>query len=349
MLTTSTHEGAVTEPSSADRETRMIKKSSAHALVRALARYGTPGAMLLLIIIFTAMEGTSFFAMQNLTNVLVSSVIGVVVGLGLTFVLMVGEFDLSIGYNASLAGVLVAGHYAGGPVHKVAVILVILAIGVAIGVLNGLIVTKLGVNALVATLGVGSLAVGANYWITVGAPLTLQEDGRDLVNVYLNSMGPIAWPIVIMAIVILGTWFFQNRTTRGLEIRAVGGNRTAAELSGIPGHRVITLSFVISGVLAAAGGILLTANVGSGQATGGDGLLLTSFAACFLGSVALRDGEFHVVGTVLGVLTIAIGANGLAIHGVNASVQYLFQGALLIAAVGMSTASRRIATGLRTT
>jgi ribose transport system permease protein len=112
---------------------------------------------------------------------------------------------------------------------------------------------------------------------------------------------------------------------------------------------VVILSFVISGVMGAAGGILITANVGSGEVAGGNGFLLSSFAACFLGSVALRDGEFHVLGTLLGVLTIAIGTNGLSLFGVNSSVQYLFQGALLIAAVGTNTAARRLAVGRRAT
>jgi ribose transport system permease protein len=347
MSSSSTLESAPAHPPENGRGSATNAHRTMVALVQAMAKFGTPAVMVLLIIIFTIMEGDSFFAWQNLTNVLVQSAIGVVIGLGLTFVLIAGEFDLSVGYNASLAGVLVAGHYEGSPVHKVLVLLVVLLVGVIIGVANGLIVTKLGVNALVATLGVGSLVIGTNYWVTGGAPLTLKPTGTDLVQLYVNDLWGIAWPILIVAAVFVATWLFQNKTTRGLEIRAVGGNRVAAELSGIRVHRVLILSFVISGLLAAGGGILLTANVGSGIATGGDAFLLSSFAACFLGSVALRDGEFHVVGTLLGVLTIAIGANGLAIHGVNASAQYLFQGALLIAAVGMSTASRRLATGRR--
>lgn len=347
MSSNRTSESTPTAPVDYDQNSATNARRPIVALVQAMARFGTPAVMVLLIMIFTIMEGDSFFAWQNLTNVLVQSAIGVVIALGLTFVLIAGEFDLSVGYNASLVGILVAGHYGGSAIHKVLVLLLVLLVGVVIGLANGLIVTKLGVNALVATLGVGSLAIGTNYWVTGGAPLTLQPSGSSLVQIYVSDLWGIAWPILIMAAVFVVTWLFQNKTTRGLEIRAVGGNRIAAELSGIRVDRVLILSFVISGLLAAGGGILLTANVGSGIATGGDSFLLSSFAACFLGSVALRDGEFHVLGTLLGVLTINIGGNGLAIHGVNASAQYLFQGALLIAAVGMSTASRRLATGRR--
>jgi ribose transport system permease protein len=338
------------EPPYAEDVIRPVGRATrAQTSIRLLGRYGTPGVMVLLIILFSALEGSSFFAFQNLTNVLVQSTIGVIIGLGLTFVLIAGEFDLSVGYTASLAGVLVAVNYDGSPARKVGVILGILAIGVLIGVINGLIVTKLGVTALVATLGVGSLLVGINYWISGGAPSTLPARGRDLANVYVYSLGPVAWPILFMFIAVVAMWLLQNRTTLGLEFQAVGGNRTAAVLSGIRVDRVVILSFVISGVMGAAGGILITANVGSGEVAGGNGFLLSSFAACFLGSVALRDGEFHVLGTLLGVLTIAIGTNGLSLFGVNSSVQYLFQGALLIAAVGTNTAARRLAVGRRAT
>ena len=125
----------------------------------------------------------------------------------------------------------------------------------------------------------------------------------------------------------------------------MGGNRTAARFSGIRVDRVVIAGFVLCGALAALGGVLITANIGSGQVTGGDGFLLGSYAAAFLGSAALRDGEFHVLGTVLGVVTIAVGDNGLAIYGVGASAQFVFEGALLVGAVGMSTAARRSGAG----
>ncbi|TFD61498.1 ABC transporter permease [Cryobacterium suzukii] len=328
----------------ADRDAR---DSAGRRAVRLIGRYGTPGVFVLLLIVFGILEGGMFFSVSNFVNVLVQSVIPIVIALGLTIILLVGEFDLSIGYNASLAGVLTASLYSGPLIQKVLVLLLVIAVGALIGFLNGIIVTKLGVNALVATLGVGSLVVGANYLVTRGSPLTLKSDGTELTNVFLSGIGPVPWVIIIAAAVAVVMWLVLNRTTLGLEIKAVGGNRVASELSGIRAHRVIIMSFMIGGAFAAIGGILLTANVGSGQVVGGDGYLLSSFAACFLGSAVLRDGEFHTVGTVVGVLTITIGFNGLAIYGVGASAQFFFQGALLIAAVGMSTAARRIIMGRR--
>ena len=329
--------------------TAEVRVTGRQRVVQLLGRYGTPAVLLVLIVIFTVLEGSRFFDVSNLRNVLVQSTISIVIALGLTFVLIAGEFDMSIGYTASFCGMLTATHFAGSLGARLGVLVVIVLVGAGVGLVNGLVVAKLGVNALVGTLGVGSLVVGLNYLITKGVPISLKPSGVGLVDTYLDGLGPIPWPIIIAIVVAVVTWLLANRTTYGLELRAVGGNRVAAALSGIRIHRVMIVAFMISGALAAVGGILLTANVGSGQVTGGDSYLLSSFAACFLGSAALRDGEFHVVGTVLGVLTISIVDNGLAIRGVTNSAEYLVQGGLLIAAVGTSTAARRVNAGRRAT
>jgi ribose transport system permease protein len=318
--------------------------------IRVVSFFGTYGTLVVLggmIVFFSIVLGTDFLDINNFRNILVQSTIGVVIGLGLTVVLMVGEFDLSVGYTASLAGVATAALFLGGIPNKLLAVVLVLAIGAVIGFVNGFIVTKLGVNALVATLGVGSLVLGINYLVTEGTPQSLAESGRDLTQIYLGYVGPVPWAIILLAVVVVGMWLLMNKTTFGLEVQAVGGNRTAAELSGIRVQRVVILAFVIGATLAALGGILITANVGSGQSNGGEGFLLSSFAAAFLGSAALRNGEFHVLGTVIGVLTVAVGVNGMSILGVTTAGSFLFQGALLIGAVAMSTAARRMVSGRR--
>ncbi|MFD2349530.1 ABC transporter permease [Nonomuraea ferruginea] len=316
--------------------------------VKFLGRYGTLLVLILLVLVFSFLDGSRFLSFTNFQNILLQSTISVVIALGLTVVLVVGEFDLSIGYTASLAE---RAH--GGPVRGLrrgansAPSGWSSPWGALVGLVNGLIVTKLGVNALVGTLGIGSVVMGATYIVTAGVPQSLDASGMDLIQVYLGKLGPIPWPIVILFAVAGVLWLLLNRTSLGLEWQAVGGNRTAAELSGIRVHRVVIFAFVVCGVLAASRGVLITANVGSGQIAGGQGYLLSSFAAAFLGSACLRDGEFHVVGTVIGVVTVAVGFNGMAIHGVSTSAQFIFQGLLLIAAVGMSTSARRMVSGRR--
>jgi ribose transport system permease protein len=143
-----------------------------------------------------------------------------------------------------------------------------------------------------------------------------------------------------MAVVLLFLWVLVERTSIGQAIQAVGGNPAAARLSGINVDGIKILGFVASGVCAALTGILLASALGSGTTSAADSYLLTAFAAVFLGSATLRDGEFHVFGTFVGVLIIAVGFNGLAIFGAPTFYQFVFQGAILIVAVGLSSLGR---------
>jgi ribose transport system permease protein len=138
-------------------------------------------------------------------------------------------------------------------------------------------------------------------------------------------------------------WVLVERTSIGQSIQAVGGNPLAARFSGIRVDRIKIMGFMVAGVCAAITGILLASALGSGTTSAADSYLLTAFAAVFLGSATLRDGEFHIIGTLFGGLIIAIGFNGLAIFGAPTFYQYVFQGAILILAVGLSSLGRRYA------
>ncbi|HYA74559.1 MAG TPA: ABC transporter permease, partial [Roseiarcus sp.] len=220
---------------------------------------------------------------------------------------------------------------------------IVLVAGGMIGLVNGLIVTKIRVNSVIATLGVGTILTGLAFAYSAGVPIVagvpesfLQISlGRWLFGVPNN--------IVIMACVLGALWLLVERTSLGQEIQAVGGNPAAARLSGIDVDRIKILGFVISGVCAALTGILLASRLGSGTASAADSYLLTAFAAVFLGSATLRDGEFHIFGTLIGTLIIAFGFNGLNIFGAPTFSQYVLQGAILIVAVGLSSLGRSIA------
>jgi ribose transport system permease protein len=216
------------------------------------------------------------------------------------------------------------------------------AVGIAAGLINGLLVTQLGVNALIATLGTGTVIIGLNYAYTNGMPITL-VDNSSFVNLALGKIAGIPNPIIFMAVAVVLLWLLLNRTVLGQQMQAVGGNAEAARLSGVPVERVRIWAFVIAGLAAAVAGVLLSSRVGSGQITAGDGYLLNAFAAVFLGSAALRDGEFHILGTLIGVMTVGFGFNGLAILGAPTFFQYIFSGGLLIVAVALSTVARRYA------
>jgi ribose transport system permease protein len=305
-----------------------------------IAKYGTIIGMFLMIVVFSIAAPSYFFTFSNFVNILnQSSLTGIIAG-GLTVAVIVGELDLSIGFSASFAGVLVTGLMAYQKLSVLVAIGVVLAIGIVLGVVNGLIVAKLRVNSVIATLGTGSIIVGINYAYSTGTPIATGVPDAFL-DIALGTFFGIPNNIVIMAVVLICLWLLINRSELGQRIQAIGGNIEAARLSGIRVDRVKIFAFIVSAVCAAITGILLSSLIGSGTTTAADAYLLNAFAAVFLGSATLKDGEFHIPGTLVGVLIIGIGFNGLAIFGAPTFYQYLFQGAILIAAVALSTVARR--------
>jgi ribose transport system permease protein len=304
-----------------------------------LGRYGALLVLAGLIIAVSVAEPSTFPTSSNLINVLNQSALTAIIAMGLTLPLIAGEFDLSIGYVASLCGVisteLMAHGWAIPPAFAVGV-----AAGATIGLINGLIVTRIGVNAMVATLGVGTIAVGINYAIAAGVPVALNNP-VPFINLTLGKFLGIPYPVYVMAGIALLLWVLVNRTVLGQSMQAVGGNPVAARICGLRVDRARLAVFVIAGICAAVTGVLLASRTGSAAVDGGDSYLLSAFAACFFGSAVLRDGQFHIVGTLVGVITVAIGFNAMALIGMSTYWQYLFQGGLLILGVGVGTLARR--------
>lgn len=308
-----------------------------------LAKYGTIVGLLAMIGVFSALAPAAFPTLSNGINVLNQAALALIIAGGLTVAVIVGELDLSIGFAASFEGVLVTGLMARG-VAPVLAIPAVLACGALLGLVNGLIVTKVGVNSVIATLGTGTIVVGLNFAYSSGAPIANGVPDSFL-DIALGRLWGIPHDVLIMAAIIVLLWVLVERTSIGQSIQAVGGNPVAARFSGIRVDRVKIIGFVVAGVCAAVTGILLASSLGSGTTSAADSYLLTAFAAVFLGSATLRDGEFHIVGTLFGGLIIAIGFNGLAIFGAPTFYQYVFQGAILILAVGLSSLGRRYANG----
>jgi ribose transport system permease protein len=310
-------------------------------LLLALSRYGTLVGLLIMFLAFTIRAPHQFLTVPNLLNILNQSSLTAIIAAGLTMTLVVGQFDLSIGYTASFAGLLVVGFIAKNDIPLVAAILLVLLVGTTIGTVNGLLVTKARINAVIATLGVGTTLTGfgfaySRFPIAQGVPASFTD-------IALGKLFGIPNPIIIMAVVLAVLWVILNKTDLGQKMQAVGGNAEAARLSGIRVDRVKIFAFATAGLCAALTGALLSSLLGSGTLAAADGYLLDAFAAVFLGSATLRDGEFHIVGTLVGVLIIAVGFNGLSIFGAPTYFQPIFKGAILVLAVGLSTLARRYA------
>ncbi len=314
----------------------------AKAALGFFARYGTIIGLVAMIVAFSAVSPRAFPTVSNFTNVLNQASLAMIIAAGLTLAVVVGELDLSIGFAASLHGILVTGLIVSNKLPIPLAILIVLAVGAVIGLINGLIVTKIKVNSVIATLGVGTILTGLAFAYSAGVPIVAGVPEAFLQLSLGRWLFSMPNNIVIMAIVLGGLWLLVERTPLGQEIQAVGGNPAAARLSGINVDRIKILGFVISGVCAALTGVLLASRLGSGTTSAADGYLLTAFAAVFLGSATLRDGEFHVLGTLIGALIIAFGFNGLNIFGAPTFSQFILQGTILIVAVGLSSLGRAI-------
>ncbi|BDI22458.1 ABC transporter permease [Herbiconiux sp. L3-i23] len=340
-MTTTLPDPASTNPAATEGSLTPHSRRGRLALT-IVSKYGTLIAMAIMLIIFgLAVPNGAFLSPTNLLSIVNQSALTAIIACGLTLVLVVGEFDLSVGYAASLAGVLVTGLVANQGLPLIIAVLVTIAIGGGIGGVNGILVTKARVNAVVATLGVGTILTGLAFGYTAGSPII--DVPREFSYITLARFLGIQNPIWFMAIVVALLWLILNRTATGQRIQAVGANKSAARLAGIRTDRSKITAFVIAGVCAAITGILLASLLGSGTVGAADGYLMDSFAAVFLGSATLRDGEFHILGTLVGVLVVSVGFNGLSLLGTPTFWQYVFKGGILVLAVALSTIARRYA------
>ncbi len=299
------------------------------------SRYGTVFAALLIFVGFSLFS-PRFLTVNNLTNVLVQISALTVVACGLTVAVVSGEFDLSIGEVAGLSSILVAGLlvWSGQPVY-LAIPISILA-GVGIGIVNGFLVTKLRIPSLIATLGMGPIALGLNYSYSGGDSIYAQMPDAFY---YLSTgrlFGFLPVPVLIAVVVVIVANTLITRTRYGRATVATGTNIVAARLSGINVNRCRQIALVISATGAAVAGIMLTARLGTGQPGAGEPYLMDALTAVFIGMTAFRPGRASIAGTVIGVFIIGMLDNGLNLLGAPFYLQNIVRGVVMIAAVALA-------------
>jgi ribose transport system permease protein len=313
-------------------------------LMRLLGTYGTIIVLASMLLIFSLLQPGTFATIGNFRNIINDMAIGTIVAAGLTVPLVAGDFDLSIGYVASFCGLLAVGLLSSSGLSIPLAIIVVIGVGTIIGIVNGIVVSKIGVNAFIATLGTGTIVVGLNYAYSGGIPLQLTRS-REFTNIAIGRIAGVPHLVIIMAVVLALLWLILNRTVQGQHIKAIGVSPESARRAGVAVDRSRIVAFATASTCSAIGGVLMASNLGSGQVTAGDSFMLTSFSAAFLGSAALREGQFHILGTLIGVLTVAVGNNGLAMIGAPIFTQFLFTGCLLVVAVALGGIGRRFGRG----
>lgn len=296
-----------------------------------LQRYGTLLALAVLVIGFSLAVPDAFASRANVLNLVQQITTLSIVAVAATFVMVIGEFDLSVGFVASLAAVLAFALFGTGAPVALAVLAGLLA-GVGAGLVNGVLVARFGVPSFVATLAVGTILSGLSYWASGGTSLFsgVSEGFKALGRGAILGLPVLSlWMLAVLAAALL----VLARMRFGRRLHAIGANVHAARLVGLPVTRDRITTFTIAGGLSALAGLLLAARLGSVQHTMGDALLLPAYAAVFIGTTASRTGTPNIGGTFLGVLIAGVIANGLTIVGAEPYVQRMVTGAMILAAV----------------
>lgn len=313
--------------------------NTASTMYRRLAQMGTLVGLLVLIGLFSALRPEVFATPGNVFNILEQIAVLSVVATVQTVVMAVGDFDLSVGSLASLVGVVVAGQLVAGR-HPVLVVLLAVGIGLAAGLLNGFLVSYLGLSAFIATLATMTSFTGLALLLSNGATIFGLPTG--FVNLGQDRLvGVVPLVVLYAAAVAVLVWFFLAKTTVGRSWYAVGGNAEAARLSGVNARLVRLIAFCVSGAGAGLAGAILTARLASGHPTAGDPMMLNSIAAVFLGITLSRGAVPTVGGTLVGLGIVGVLNNGLNILQVNSYIQQVLTGVIIILAVSLSRLSRR--------
>ena len=299
------------------------------------ARYGTVAAAVAIFAVFALASGR-FVSASNLGNILIQISVLMVISSGLTVAVASGEFDLSVGQVAGLSGVLVAGLMVWSGMPIAAAIAVAVAAGTVIGVVNGLLVTRLRIPSLIATLAMGPIALGLNYAYDGGDSIYASFPAAFYVIATGRIAGVVPVPIVIALVTVVVFWVLVNRTRLGRAVVATGANLQAARLSGIDVNRCRVTALTLSAFGAAMGGVMLTARLGTGQPGAGEPYLLDSLTAVFLGMTAFRPGRATIEGTLVGVVIIGMLDNGLNLLGAPFYLQNEVRGLVMIAAVSLA-------------
>ncbi|UKA66577.1 ABC transporter permease [Arthrobacter sp. FW306-05-C] len=292
-------------------------------------------ALLILMCVGFAIVEPRFVDGSNLLNVARQSVFLLLIAMGQMIVLINAQLDLSVGATVALTSVVVASVTAassGGPESVLLGLGAGLLLGVMIGLVNGCIVAFWKVPSFMATLGSTSVLTGLALIISKGAPIIgLPMIFSDVLAT--SSVLGIPVPVLIGVVVAIGMGVFMSRTVPGRNMYAVGGNRAAALVAGVNVKKTIILAFVLCSGLASLAGILLTARVGSGEASLGASFVMLSIAAAVLGGTSLFGGEGVLWRVVLGVLFLGVLSNGMNLLHVSSYIQELVIGMVLIAAV----------------
>ncbi len=301
-----------------------------------LRKYGTAAGGLALFIFFS-LSAENFLSTANLLNVLKQISFLTILSIGFSFALTTSELDLSFATVGSLSCVITGGLI----YHQHSALLAVaagLGIGLAAGLTNGLIVTRLKVPSLIGTLAVSSITTGVCFWITGGVAFVGRWGDAFL---FLGRGRLFGIPVLIVwtLLVAIISLFVLKQTRLGIHMVFAGENDEAARLGGIQTKKMKIIGLSLSGLAAGMTGVLLASSLSSADPVAADGFMLTAIAAVLLGMTMIEPGHPNVVGTVIGAITIGMLSNGLILMGAQYYVQHIILGLIIIASVSVSAST----------
>jgi ribose transport system permease protein len=307
----------------------------------AFAPYALPILLGLAILLFSLLRPSTFATTANLQATLQAVAVDLVVAAALIIPLVTNRFDLSVGSNIGLTGIIMGQLMASHHWQAIPAILVALALGLAIGALNGIFVAYLRVDSLIVTLGTATALTGITTWQSNGVLITTGLSGN-LTHIGFDKFLGIPVAFLIAVGVALIAWYVVTQTVFGRYLGAVGSNEQSAILVGINVRRSVFVAFLISGLLGAFAGVLEVANQGvADPSIGGIDFLLPALAGTFLSVSAFTPGRYNVPGAFVGLLFVSVTESGLAYLGAAPWIQPVFNGTAVVVAVTLATLLHR--------
>jgi ribose transport system permease protein len=314
-----------------------IKRPQSFATV-VFSRYASLVLLALMIIAFS-LKSEQFLTVRNFQNVLVVQSVVSCMAFAAVIPLIVGEFDLSLGYLIGFLA-MIGAFLAGAGYGAEVVVPAMLVAGILVGIVNGLLTVKLHISSFIATLGTGILLSGMTLGIS-GGQVLFSGIPRFITHIGQGSifgLGPAVWLTIALAIIL---FVVLEHTPLGRKLYAIGGSERVAFLAGVPVGALKIASFAISGFLVGIGAIFALGQSGAANAGFGPELLLPAYAASFLSVITYRPGYYNIPGIVVAILLLAVGFNGLNLLGAPFWAQPIFNGAVLLVAVVTARAEGR--------
>ncbi len=289
---------------------------------------------LVLLIAVVSILNPSFLSPKNIMNILRQTSVNAVIAAGMTFVILTGGIDLSVGSILGISGAVCASILVSGQ-NVVIAVLAALVVGVVVGFLNGFIISKGKLQPFIATLATMTVLKGLTLVYTNGNPITLgsNELAMSFGKIGGGTILGIPTPAMIMILVFMVCYYILHNTKMGRYTYALGSNEEATKLSGLNTDKIKIWVYTISGILASIAGIIITSRLYSAQPTAGSGYELDAIAAVVLGGTSLNGGKGKITGTIIGALIIGVLSNALNILDVSSYYQTMVKGAVILLAV----------------